>query len=72
VAESLRLVRAPDVYELRVYVGRDRYGRVKGRYERFAGGRAGKHMVPKQLHIRLGKFGITKAERQGSLIPLQG
>ena len=37
MAGSLRLVKAPDVYELRVYVGRDRSGRVKHRYERFIG-----------------------------------
>ncbi len=37
MAGSLRLVKAPDVYELRVYVGRDRSGRVKHRYERFTG-----------------------------------
>jgi integrase len=37
VAGSLRLVKAPDVYELRVYVGRDQSGRVKHRYERFSG-----------------------------------
>jgi len=37
VAGSLRLVRSPDVYELRVYVGRDSSGRVKHRYERFTG-----------------------------------
>ena len=37
MAGSLRLVRSPDVYELRVYVGRDSSGRVKHRYERFTG-----------------------------------
>ena len=37
MAGSLRLVKAPDVYELRVYVGRDSSGRVKHRYERFTG-----------------------------------
>ena len=34
---AARLVKAPDVYELRVYVGRDSSGRVKYRYERFTG-----------------------------------
>ena len=37
MAGSLRLVREPDVYELRVYVGRDSSGRVKHRYERLTG-----------------------------------
>jgi len=37
VAGSLRIVKAPDVYELRVYVGRDSFGRVKHRHERFTG-----------------------------------
>jgi integrase len=37
VAGSMRLVRAPYVYELRVYLGRDSSGRVKHRYERFTG-----------------------------------
>ncbi len=37
MAGSLGLVKAPDVYELRVYVGRDPSGRVKHRYERFTG-----------------------------------
>jgi hypothetical protein len=47
VAGSLRLVRAPNVYELRVYVGRDRSGRVKHRYERFAGSkRAAQSALP--------------------------
>lgn len=30
-------MRASDVYELRVYLGRDPSGRVKHRYERFSG-----------------------------------
>ena len=33
----MRLVRTPDVYELRVYIGRDSSGRVKHRHERFTG-----------------------------------
>ncbi|MGH9172487.1 MAG: hypothetical protein ACRD0Z_16725, partial [Acidimicrobiales bacterium] len=37
MAGSLRLVSEPDVWELRVYVGRDAAGRVKHRYERFRG-----------------------------------
>jgi integrase len=37
VAGSLRLVGEPDVWELRVYVGRDAAGRVKHRYTRFVG-----------------------------------
>jgi len=41
VAGSLRLVKAPDVYELRVYVGRDLSGRVRHRYERFTGNKRG-------------------------------
>ena len=37
MAGSARLVREPDVYELRAYVGRDPFGRLKHRYERFIG-----------------------------------
>jgi integrase len=37
MAGSLRLVREPDVWELRVYVGRDPAGKVKHRYQRFVG-----------------------------------
>jgi hypothetical protein len=36
----------------------------------FPGGRAGEHIIPMQLRHRLGRLGITKAERQGSLTHL--
>ena len=37
MAGSMRLVKAPDTWELRVYIGRDSRGRVKHRYLRFKG-----------------------------------
>ncbi|WP_272867266.1 hypothetical protein [Ferrithrix thermotolerans] len=37
MAESMRLVKSPDTWELRIYLGRDQRGKVKHRYLRFRG-----------------------------------
>ncbi|NNN14316.1 MAG: hypothetical protein HKL82_00450 [Acidimicrobiaceae bacterium] len=37
MAGSMRLVAQPDTWELRVFVGRDTFGKVKHRYVRFHG-----------------------------------
>ena len=59
MAGSLRLVEAPDVYELRVYVGRDSSGHVKHRYDRFIGNKRSAQARPRRTRNR-GRAGQGK------------
>jgi integrase len=64
MAGSLRLVREPDVWELRVYVGRDVSGRIKHRHARFVGKKREAQRALDELAAEVRQTAMAPAEER--------